>query len=126
MSEQTGEKSDAEKALAEPVEVEIGGEKHTLHYSLWSFCKLDELTGKNPLEGASWANVRPNDLLILLWAGLQHEPSVPTVEELGKKIGLDELKNIGPMIQRAFQRAMPPTDEKKSSSAPEPQVNGAA
>lgn len=124
MTEQTGEVSTATKAMAEGVEVIIDGEKHTLHYSLWSFCKLDEQTGKNPLDGASWSSFRPKDLLVLLWAGLQHEPSVPTIEELGRKLGLKEIKELGPLIQKAFAKAMPTEDEKKSSDE-SLEVNGA-
>lgn len=114
--EQTGNASNASKAMGE-VEVTFAGEKHTLKYTLWAFCKLDELTGKNPLVGSSWSNITPKDILYLLWAGLLHEKKNLTAEELGEKISLQDIAEIGPKIQVALGIATPNSeDEKKTQS----------
>lgn len=113
MSEKTGS-SNAEKA-APGIEITVGGKTHSLKYTLWSFCKIDEVTGKNPLDGATWASVSPKDILVLLWAGLQHEEPPPSLEELGRQISLAEIKDIAPAIQQAFGQSSPTVEEKKSS-----------
>lgn len=116
--EQTGERSNADKAIAEN-EVEIGGQKHILKYTLWSFCKLDELTGKNPLIGSSWADIHPKDVLGLLWAGLLHEKNPMTLEELGNKIEVTDIARLAPVIQKAMGQSAPADDpEKKAPSSP--------
>lgn len=116
--EQTGSGSNASKAIHE-VEIEFAGEKHILQYSLWSFCKLDELTGKNPLVGSSWADMHPKDVLALLWAGLLHEEKPISLEELGKKISLQDIAVIGPKIRDAMGQSMPDAEEEKKTD-PEP------
>lgn len=114
MSEEQTGGSNIDKAIPE-VEVEIGGVKHKLEYSLWSFCKLDELTGKNPLVGSSWAETKPKDILALLWAGLLHEPNAMTLEELGKKISVKEINTLAPLIVKAMGQATPAPDEEKKT-----------
>lgn len=114
--EQTGQGSNVEKAIGR-TEVVIAGEKHYLEYTLWSFCKLDELTGKNPLSGTTWTEVHPKDVLALLWAGLLHEEKFLTLEELGKKVTLAEVATIGPLIQKAMEQAMPVPDEEKKTQS---------
>lgn len=118
--EKTGAGSNAEKALATGVEVFIGGTKYFLKYTLWSFCKIDIATGKNPLDGAMWTNPHPQDILTLLWAGLLHSHPELTLEELGNKISLSEIPMIAPLIQKAFIAGSPQTDDEKKSSQNSP------
>ena len=121
MSEEEKGSAKADKAIAS-AEITIAGELHHLKYTLWSFCKLDELTGKNPLISTSWADIHPKDILGLLWAGLLHEnrPGTGkpwTIEELGSAISVSDIPLIAPMIQRAMGQAIPEASaEKKTPS----------
>ena len=112
--EETGISSNATKALAEGNELKIGEKVFHLKYTLWSFCKIDELTGKNPLDGANWTDVHPKDVLVLFWAGIQHESEL-TIEELGNLISLSDIPKLAPIIQKAFGQASLPEEEKKTS-----------
>jgi hypothetical protein len=112
--EQTGTSSNADKVTS-GTEIKLGGQTHFLKYTLWSFCKIDEVTGKNPLDGATWEDVHPKDILVLLWAGLLHEKLALTLEELGERIELHEIKTLAPIIQQAFAQSASAAEEKKSS-----------
>ena len=118
--------SNASKAIAEGIKVTIGGEEHFLRYTLWSFVKIDEATGRNPLEGATWESPRPKDILVLIWAGLQHEQTPPSIEQLGQKISLSQIKELGDQIRVAMAQAIPEEEEKKTSLESTPALEQSA
>lgn len=113
------DETNAGKALANGVEIELAGEKRRLKYNLLSLCKLDELTGKNPLEKAMWENVRPKDVATLIWAGLLHEGREETPEQIANQIPFQEIERLPELIKQAFGQAEPPPSEEKKSESQE-------
>lgn len=113
--------SQADKALP-GVEVEIGGKKRTLKYTLYALCKLDEKTGKNPLDGTMFSAMRPSDVVAVLWAGLLHEEPELNADELAKQIDIVQLRAVSEMMMRAFAQAAPVEDSKKNSTDEEPKA----
>ena len=112
--------SKADKALP-GVEVEIGGKKFRLKYTLYALCKLDEKTGKNPLDGTMFSAMRPSDVVAVLWAGLLHEKPDADFDELAKSIDLTELRDVSAAMMKAFAQAAPVEDSKKNSTNKEPE-----
>lgn len=107
--------SKADKALP-GVEIIIDGKKRVLKYTLYSLCKLDEKTGKNPLDGGMFSEMRPSDVAAVLWAGLLHEDKNLQMEELAEKIDMLELRDVASSMMKAFVQSSPSEDETKKNS----------
>lgn len=110
--------SKADKALP-GVEVTINGVKRVLKYSLYSLCKLDEKTGKNPLDGNMFAAMRPLDIVAVLWAGLLHEDKNLDIDVLAEQIDIFQLREVSESMMKAFIQSAPVTDEAKKNSTSE-------
>ena len=113
--------SQADKALP-GAEVEIGGKKRRLKYTLYSLCKLDEKTGKNPLDGTMFLDMRPADVVAVLWAGLIHDEPELTTDELAKVVDITELRDVSKEMMKAFAQASPVNDSKKNSTSEETEL----
>lgn len=100
------------------IEIDVGGEKVKLTFNLWTLYKIEEATGKNALDGATWLNPSAKDVISLLWAAwLLHDPKI-TMEDVAKKI---DLVNIGPITEqlgKAFELASG-DDNEKNERTPE-------
>lgn len=105
--------SNADKALPE-LEIEFAGEKKKLVFSTAAFCLLEDVTGKNALDGDTWAKPDTRLLTVMLWAGLRaHHPDL-TLDDVRGKLSMADLTNSYRSILSAFGRASPSSDEKKS------------
>jgi len=115
--------SQADKALP-GVEVEIGGKKRTLKYTLYALCQLDKKTGKNPLDGTMFSAMRPSDVVAVLWAGLLHDEPELDADELAKTVNIVDLRGVSEQMMKAFAQAAPVEDSKKNSTnEPEAKVS---
>ena len=106
-----------DKALPD-VEAKVGGTVKKLKFTLGSLCRLDQVTGKNALDGETWKEPTTSDLRALLWAALLHENKNLTLEEVGDMISMEEIPEITQAILKAFQRSSPSEDSKKKSDEP--------
>lgn len=105
--------SNADKALPE-LEIEFAGEKKKLVFSTAAFCILEDVTGKNALDGETWSKPDTRLLTVMLWAGLKAYDPALTLEEVRGKLSMADLTNSYRLILSAFGRASPSSDEKKS------------
>lgn len=103
------------KALPE-IEIDFAGEKKKLVFSTLAFCLLEDLTGKNALDGEIWNKPDVRLLTTLLWAGLKTNHPEITLEEVRGKIALPDLLPLYGTIISAFQRASGAEDTKKNAA----------
>jgi hypothetical protein len=109
--------SNAEKAIPE-IEVQIAGSPMKLVMSTWAFCKLEEVTGKSCLDGATFTKPDARTLSVLIWAALQTHHPEAELEWVRKNLSVPQLLALFPTIMEAMNRATPPSkDEKKSDAA---------
>jgi len=105
----------AEKALPPGTEVMIDGKPRKIKYTLYSFNKLQQVTGKNPLDGSIFRDIGPSEIAALVWAGLLHEsPSRDPqmeIEELSQLIEAKDIPAIGMACLQAFNIAAPSAPE---------------
>lgn len=107
--------SNADKAIPE-IEIDLPWGRQKLLFSIAAFCKLEELTGTNALDGQTWAKPNIRILSAILWAGLVDKNGM-TLDEMRNKLGLKQLMGLYGEISKAFLQASPPEDEKKSEAA---------
>jgi len=97
------------------IEIELGGKKRKLVFDFNALCKLEEMTGKNALDGETWQQPRASDIRILLWAALlRNEPEL-TLEDTGAMLTISSLSQVTESLRQAFESASMPADESKSS-----------
>ena len=105
----------ANKAIPE-VEIEFGGEKKKLLFSTQAFCLLEDLTGKNALDGETWEKPDVRLLTTMLWAALKtYDPGL-TLEAVRTKIGLGDLLKLYGSIIEGFGRASPGEETEKKTA----------
>lgn len=106
----------AEKAFPS-VRVKIGNKERNLKYTLYAFCQLHKVTGKNPLDGSIFREMGPEEIAALAWAAILHEDPTLNMDELAKEILPYELPGITTAIAEAFRQANPEVDTKKNPPA---------
>lgn len=102
------------------IEIEFGGEQKRFVFSTLAFCLLEEVTGKNALDGEMWEKPNVTLLTTMIWAALQ-EPKPgggyigPTLDEVRMKISHAGLLELYANIGEAFSRSSPGADVQKKS-----------
>ena len=109
--------SNASKALQSDAKITLGGKEYGLKYNLYSFCKLDEATGKNIFDGDIFDTVRPKDMVALLWAGIINDAPEMTIDDVGKMVELKDVMMLPQLIQQGVVDSQPSVSEKKNTSS---------
>jgi hypothetical protein len=99
--------SNASKALPE-VEIDFGGETKKLIFSTLAFCLLEDATGKNALDGETWAKPDMRLMTTMLWAGLRTHNKELTLDEVREKLSVADLMKSYQAIIKSFAQASPP------------------
>lgn len=69
------------------VPIELGGKGHTLNMSFNAWCEVEKATGQNPFaEDVDFDLTSPNNVRVMLWAGLLHENPALTLQEVGNML----------------------------------------
>lgn len=106
--------TNSEKALPE-VEIDFLGEKKKLVFSTLAFCLLEEITGKNALDGETWRNPDARMRTALVWAGLQTNYPDITLDQVRRSLPISGLKDVMDAVLKAFSNASGnASDEKKT------------
>lgn len=87
--------------------------KH-LVFDMWAFSLIEKETGKNALNGELFSNPSAQELLVLIWAGIQHEGEC-SLKEVGQAFSIKQLEDYVPAIQKAFEQASGVTSKKNSA-----------
>lgn len=98
------------------VEIEIGGKKRKLVFDMWAFYLLEKETGKNAISGEIFTKPSATDIIVLIWAALQHEEKI-SLEAVGRMMSLTNLPVVTAAIQKAFDQVAIPVDALKKSQA---------
>lgn len=96
------------------VEINLGTEKIKLTFSLWTLWQIEEKTGKNALDGATWLNPSAKELVTLIWAAWNATDPQITMEQVARKIDFGVIGDISDQLAKAFEVA-----------SGEPEKNGA-
>lgn len=95
-------------------------EKVTLKFDLWALMKIEEITGLNALDGATWLRPRAKDVVALLWAAMLHSKPELKIDDVAKRINLNDVGSIVEKLVETFEAASPPEDPaKKNDAGPE-------
>jgi hypothetical protein len=74
---------------------------------------IEGMTGKNLLQGDTWANLSASDMRVIVWALLTwQKTNVPTLEQVGAEIDMDNLEYISDCIGKVVETGQPPEQEK--------------
>lgn len=88
--------------------------KRTLIFDFNALCRLEELTGKNALNGETWSSLSAKDVRALLWSAMLREDPDLTIQEVGEMITFSNMTQIMKTLERAFVNAAVPEDSKSS------------
>jgi hypothetical protein len=96
------------------VPITLGGATRNLVMDYNAWCEVEKLTGKNPFaEDASFDLQSPNNIRVMLWAGLRHEAPTLTLDQVG--VWLNETEGGFTMGLVAVAQAL-------EASLPDPQA----
>ena len=101
----TAKSSKRNKAMPE-IEIELD-KKRKLVFDFNAMCRLEEITGKNSLQGDTWENLSALDVRALLWGALLRDDKDITLEDVGGLINFSNLSVVTEAIQKAFEAAAP-------------------
>lgn len=93
------------------VKIELNGAEHVLCYDMNAFGVMEEKYDNIELAMKAVQTGKITALRYVLWAGLVSEWEELTEKELGKLIGLVNLRYIAEMINEALSDALPPAQE---------------
>lgn len=97
-------------------DIQLLGKTYKVKFSLGVLATIEELIGKNPFAPKFWDDISPRKMLILLFALIKkHEPNL-TIEELGDKLDMSEMENVGKALQAAFNAAQPDAEQEAASA----------
>lgn len=90
-----------QKAL---VEVELGGEKRTLRFTLNSLAEIEDKLGV-PLSKLSEVELGVKTVRTMLWAALIHEDEEITEKQVGNMVDFENLEYVQNKVSEAFALA---------------------
>lgn len=88
--------------------------KRKLVFDFNAICALEDVTGKNALDGKTWNALSARDVRALLWGALLRDDPKLTIERVGELINFTNLPIITAAIEKAFSNAAI-SDEDKGS-----------
>jgi hypothetical protein len=98
-----------------PVVIELDGKERILKYDLNALCLFEEhskTTLARALNDRSMSSIRA-----LLWAGLLHEDSLLTIEDVGK-MSFSNLREVSTKLAQALNGDSPEADADRPTAAP--------
>lgn len=95
------------KGAMPEVEIELD-KKRKLVFDFNAICRLEEVTGKNALDGETWSSLSAQDVRALLWGALLRDDETLTIQRVGEFINFQNLPTITEAIERAFASAAAP------------------
>ena len=122
MSAEDSSASNADQVSAE-VEFEFGKppQKRTLIFDLWAYHLVDEILGTSPLNSSFFAELKPKQLAVLIWAGCYRDREAGTFpltwEDIARQITPKDFERLGKTVNQAFNKSTPrATEEEKKST----------
>ena len=85
--------SNAEK-MNPAVELKLGDKTLKIVFDLWAFCLIEEQTGKNAINGEAFQNPSANDLVTLIWAGVQKHHQELQRKEIAHYMDLQNVQEL--------------------------------
>lgn len=101
----------------------LGGKEHSLRFTNRALVSLEDQTGKTIAQHAvllSAGSLRSTSQLI--WAGLLHEESHPTIDEVIDLVEIERVKEIATLLGAALEAAI--GSEKEEQKQGNPQAAG--
>jgi hypothetical protein len=68
----------------------LGNQQRTVVMNFNAWCEVERATGINPFGGEQFDLSSPNNVRIMLWAGLRHEDPTLTLEQVGDMLDAHE------------------------------------
>lgn len=96
----------------------LSGKDYTGVFSTAAFCALEEKTGLNALDGATWQNINLSTVTVMIWAALRtHHPEI-TLDFVRDNLDLSDIPNISAKLEEGFLKASPgpQIEEKKTEN----------
>lgn len=91
---------------ARPIPIELDRPRHLL-LDFNALALIEEKTGKNTLDGATWSNMTASTMRVFLWACLLHEDPSLTLEQVGKMLTPASIPAVTEAIQKVMAVSMP-------------------
>ena len=88
------------------VEIELDKPRR-LMYDLNAMCAYEEKTGENMLNGLDLKRMNAQQVRVLLWAGLTHEDTKLTLQDVGKLITGKSILDLTKAVLSAWEKALP-------------------
>ena len=105
-----------------PVTITLDKER-SLRYDLNAMCTVEELTGESLTDLMRKPTIK--NIRAVIWAGLIHEDSAITQDDVGGMIELSELQHVIGQIHKALGTDAVPAGENPTPAQPMPiKVNG--
>jgi len=103
------------------VSIKLGDKTRHLRYDFNALVALEETLGSPISEIGTLVSgsVRLKDLRAIVWAGLLHEDSGVTENDVGNWLDLSMLGEVADKIRQAFEAALPTSDEAKNEKSPQ-------
>lgn len=87
--------------------------ERTLRLDLNAMVEFEEMTGKSLISGVNMQDLAIKDIRILLWACLMHEDEDLTLKQVGAMFSIENMEEIGSILEKAFATAMPASKGKQ-------------
>lgn len=112
----------------ELVEIEVRGQKFTLHFGMWAWMEFQRVSGFSILGDVLLdADLADTERCMrLLWAGLREfHPEIETVEEVARMVTLRDMEQIREKLKDAI-RATSPAPNLDKARPPKAQSSSAS
>lgn len=109
------------------VPITLGGEIRNVVMTYNAWCDVEKVTGKNPFaEDDSFDLKSPNNIRVMLWAGLRHEAPSLTLEQVGQWLEDTEGGFLMGLIAvtQALEASLPDTIEVTKAANESAEGNG--
>lgn len=84
--------------------LKLGNKNYNLKFTLNSFVKFEDETGKSLFDNKALESMTAKDLRALLWAAIDADM---TVDEVGDLITMENMDAVNEAIEKAFDESMP-------------------
>jgi len=100
------------------LELELGGKKRTLQFTLNTFIEVEELTGMDMMQQETWDNVTLKMVRTFLWVAFKQDEPELIQEEVGSWITIFNMEDVFTKFEKALELAMPKGDKGGNGSNP--------